>query len=586
MLDTILLTCEAVFHSRYIWRFVRYCCIISICYFTWSIISSTPTTSEKLITALLRESSLNQQETCHNYFSRLGSISKEWKLHEFSRPGKFNETREGIIESIRHVRAYTHCFIDLETPHESLSDLKVLESKLFPVFTGKLPRYIRWDGTIINGLPNFENARDISDPGNLFSWAWFKKNINGKGIVVTASDNHVQDLKRLIKTLKLKGNTLPIQIVHKDELSDESIDTLIKIARNSFKLIRTDFQNKLANVPKFDTPLLIDNPQDIWFVNVRRSIVESELDRFESFTNKWLAAVFNSFNEMILMDADTVPFINPVDFFNTTGYQEAGAYFFKDRKVADYLTPGQAQFLKDLLVTEKESKLFNIPVPSSFILDNPMFRFKYKNYMDSGMLLIKRDTHLSGLLIATILQLWRYVNYSIYGDKELFWLGQVISGNENFAFEEYDAGTIGVIQNDFQEYTETICSTQIAHFNTDKSLVWVNGGMSTCKEDTATEDYLKIKYLKDHYVSFLDLMKYYKSALVFDSGMIPTYDEKVDRFKTKINGGFYKDENLGCGGRFWCGINDLNAESGISINFSDDELKEYQLISSIWSGRS
>lgn len=47
-------------------------------------------------------------------------------------------------------------------------------------------------------------------------------------------------------------------------------------------------------------------------------------EQITSFHNKFFAAMFNTFEEVLLLDADVVPYVSLDEFFNLKGYKDTG----------------------------------------------------------------------------------------------------------------------------------------------------------------------------------------------------------------------------------------------------------------------
>lgn len=66
------------------------------------------------------------------------------------------------------------------------------------------------------------------------------------------------------------------------------------------------------------------------------AIKQQYLHKFNEFGNKILAILFNTFEEMIFIDADAILIQNPEKFFQLNKYQNSGALFFRDRNTPEY----------------------------------------------------------------------------------------------------------------------------------------------------------------------------------------------------------------------------------------------------------
>lgn len=67
--------------------------------------------------------------------------------------------------------------------------------------------------------------------------------MKGRGIVISIGEGGVNETKRLIKVLRYLNNTLPTQLVHKGDLSKNSMKELIDVARESMKTDGTEIIN-------------------------------------------------------------------------------------------------------------------------------------------------------------------------------------------------------------------------------------------------------------------------------------------------------------------------------------------------------
>lgn len=389
--------------------------------------------------------------------------------------------------------------------------------------------------------------------------------MNGRGIVISFAEQSIPELKRLLKVLRLSKNKLPIQLVHRGDVYQDSLQQLVDIARNPIMLD--------------DNSIVDENPQNIWFVNAARSLTPDHANLFERFANKWIAVLFSSFEEIILMDSDVVPFDNLENLFLAEEYKDNQAYFFKDRAIGQYLSSSNKNLYRLLLPLSSEYELFNIAKPTAFTTGNDFFKYGYSHLMESGVLVIKKSNHLPGLLISTAMQLWPETSGSIYGDKELFWLGQSIAGNENYTFNKFPAGAIGKFKQ--QDDKTSICSTQLGHFDKDLKLLWTNSGLKQCKKTTWKKDFKKSSYLQQKYKTQKALKSYYQSSVEIEGAIIPFHTKltMMGRFKG-VKEGFHNYKKLGCIGYFWCAF---DIEQNKVIEFSEDQLALIDKVVRVWN---
>lgn len=271
-----------------------------------------------------------EKGSCAEYFELLSLLDKNWNIRSFGDEKTSFTSRKHIVDSVRHLRIFGHCYIHNSAPYGDL-DVKKLEHKLFPMFSGDFPTFQRWDGLLVEGYPKLVASSGKMTTTNVEKgpkasfWKHLKESMNGRGIVISLGEGGVSDVKRLLRVLRTVGNRLPIQLVHKGDLSRAAMQEIINIGRGD------------VIVEIGDVSQSIGNPQDIWFVDAGKSVNSSSAHLFKRFSNKWIASLFNSFEEIILMDCDAVPFVDPELLFNTTEYKESGALFFVDRLIDEYI---------------------------------------------------------------------------------------------------------------------------------------------------------------------------------------------------------------------------------------------------------
>ncbi|CDO92036.1 unnamed protein product [Kluyveromyces dobzhanskii CBS 2104] len=521
----------------------------------------------------------NGERICTEYFESLYAYDENWKIRGFFDQNTWFEPAQRIRESVRHLRLYGQCFLSNNATATALNSQDI-ENRLFPLLTRKLPIFTRWDGYSAEDIPKFDNderdgeeysSETKPDSGSFF-WKKFKDGYRGRGIVVSLSDGvGVDEGKRLLRTLRLLGNALPIQFVHKGDLSEASIAELVDTGRGelSIEIDSKDYR--------------VDHPQELWFVNAKRCLTEGSSALFRSFYNKWLASLFNSFEEMILMDTDTVPFVSPNKLFENKVYEANRALFFQDRPIREYTTKGSVRLYKGLMASDKELELFHFSNTSSLALRNPFFESRKKHVMESGLVTIDRSKHLPGLIMGAALHLWKMTSEPFHGDKELFWLGQLISGNDKYGFNSFPAGAIGQIQFSGKNMnTERICSTQLGHFDEDAQLLWVNSGLKTCKLASWAYDFSRNQVLKHTFGSVDKIEEHYLSPVNIDGAIVP--NKLVAKGRQKLSRGIFKqNRDLGCNGYFWCAYNSLINPLGTTVRFNDDQVKLIRNIVKIWN---
>ena len=479
------------------------------------------------------------------------------------------------------------------------------EARIFPWLSNILPTYTRWNGEVSQGLPdlsktqsNYDDNEEFHSHGkanekrenvrtNCFLKS-FKNAMNGKGIVISASDGQKDELMRLALILRATDNKLPIQVMHKGDLSEKNQKELIHQFRRPIKLenLPLSFERlALHQAPKFP-------PQDLWFVNVENSINKDYKQYFKKYANKLLAYLFNSFEDMILIDTDTVPFVELESILKFPGFVEKGAFFFKDRELRGSNTQNQVNYFNRLFPSKLDNFFFQIPLVTDFTLKNRFIGDLRNHYMESGVVAIKRTTHFTGMLSAVQLNFWSITARKIHGDKELFWLGQSIAGNENYEFNRLGAASVGELtprENKLfpDSPANELCGNHPGHVNgyDNQTLLWINSGFTFCKNtDAAGFDAGKPLFKQYDGDS---LREHYKAVTKIRSAIIPPPQEiegKNDKGNPTLS---WSDAHKYCFSYTWCaydGVGEMSndIERGFLVNFDDQQVKTFDFFGDLW----
>lgn len=440
-----------------------------------------------------------------------------------------------ISNHIAHLRVYCLCYIQngFDVPNT------VVYGELQPMFSGDLP-----SSTKRHPLASGADRKKAY-------WHNYLKSLSGRGIVIGIHDKDVDYAVRLLKVLRFLENELPIQFVHEGDLSDRSVKALDKAASQGLGV-----------------------RQNVEFMLVRPAITHGYQSIFKGYNNKWFAALFTTFLEMILMDADAVPFVKPSSFFELEGYKKTGAYFFRDRELSETLKQDQVDFYTGMIPPDNADFGFAVDLEKR---NNNFFNYNSKHVMESGVVVMDRRTHMLGLLVSLSLQYWFQSGRIMYGDKDLFWLGQLISGNSNYHFNEYAAAAVGTLEDD-----KRICSAQLGHLSKEKKLLWTNGTLLKCKKNTWLADFFKYAGLRRrHGGSVASLRLLYLSAIEISEAIIPAPISQLNgETKGKVKSNFNKNYNRGCAGIYYCATND---DGGEIIRFTPEEQKLYGEIVAVWN---
>lgn len=430
----------------------------------------------------------------------------------------------------------------------------------------------------------------ISKPINGVSFLKeYKSKLNGKGIVLSIADKHVDTTIRLLRLLRSLGNTLPIEIIYYSDLSNEAKDTIVSAGRDKFE----------------DTPA-----QEIWFVNVKRSIKSKYLDKFAGFGNKILATLFNSFEEMILIDADTVLLKPPKFFFELQKYMDTGTLFFKDRSTFEFRPATDLVFFKKLMPSTLDTVVFGIPQVTDYTLDNDLFK-GLSHYMESGLVVFNHKQHFTQPFIMAQLNFHHPVQARVYGEKELFWLSFAFSG-KTYAFNNYYAASIGEltpvseriadVKNDQTFKSLEICSNHPGHINDadEHTLLWFNSGFRHCGQcdnvNFASEFKAKSRYTLVK--ALHDFQNLFEGKVKITHAIIPPFDMKRTRAPNNQHEPERSWLNMRqyCSGYTWCAYSLMGGtwnekgetidtySEGKVIEFTGDEIDHISKLGDVWTG--
>lgn len=464
-----------------------------------------------------------------------------------------------------------------------------VERKVFPFLTNEYPEYVRWNGE----KSFFPGSRGNTVPSGCFLND-FKRRINGKGIVMTLGDSHIDDASRLIRVLRYFGNQYPIQVVYHNNLLPESRQHIVKAARNHFR-----------GYPS----------QDVWFVDAKRTIADQYIGKFNGFANKILALMFNLFEDVLFLDADLV-ILKDVDyFFSMKRYVQSGTFFYKDRTTYEFRSQEDSMFFKKLLPSVDDSMVFNIPQTTNHTLGNEFFNSTFLHYMESGAVVLNRKKHFMLPFMMAILNFYNLVILRVYGDKELFWLSCAFLGDENYMFNKNFAAAAGELTPENERHkdigevrsfhSKEICLSHPSHISDeDNLLVWINSGFRFCgnalkdsmdyeAEFARGKRFTGLKTLEDFKTFFLSQMKithaiippFYKDHAKATNAdhepemawMLALYCDGYCWCAYSLIGGYYKDD----AGEFQSSL-----KEGKVIEFLEDSQKLFDAVANVWMALS
>ena len=510
------------------------------------------------------------------------------------------------------------------TEQEELVDLltsspSTFENRVYPWISKQYPVYERFTGKVSHEPPNYYKLlgdplqkttknikyKRMNNNEELFVKR-FKNKCNGKGIVLTIGDQHVEHTVSLIHLLRALDNRLPIQIVYYDDINEESKRRIVTAAQEQFNVLPESFR-KVSYM--FGDDYLDNNgkglvPQEVWFVNAYNAIQKHYRGKFSRFGNKLLAAFFNSFDEFMLIDADTVMMKSPEYFFNLKGYLKTGTFFFRDRAVHKRGI-GDGELIERMAPNMIDSIMFDMPLITNYTRNNDYFR-GVQHYMESGLLLIDKNRHYNSLLTIIEVNLIQRLRKLSYGDKELIWMGFAINGDENYIFNGNAAGAIGELTapddrlrpDGTRHHSEEICANHPGHVSSEDnhSLLWINSGFRFChqsdevdfKEEAETQTRLKFLKTSEAFKTF------YYAPLRITHAIVPPLspDLEIRRNKEDEPTSGWLWERDYCKRYMWCAYSSIggkqkdktkkdNTLEGLLVSFDDEEINLFNYLGDI-----
>lgn len=215
-------------------------------------------------------------------------------------------------------------------------------------------------------------------------------NFSGKGLVIAASANKYRYVSGLYTNLyvirRVFNSNIPIEIFYVGESEK--------------------FQNSLYNLIIGLGNIKIYNLLD----KLNTNTVEEELRGYQT---KPLAALCSSFEEVIIMDADALCFIDPILLFNADGYNSNGMILFRD--YVDCMKFISKEFIDEIGIGSEKycQKTNGYEIDSSCIIFN---KKKYWNAIFTICLInVKSDVY------------YKYKK-NVLGDKDTWLIGSMFVG--------------------------------------------------------------------------------------------------------------------------------------------------------------
>ncbi|KAK6454024.1 mannosyltransferase [Scheffersomyces xylosifermentans] len=450
---------------------------------------------------------------------------------------------QNMADTITLMRLYGKCFLgDVEPVDKELQNLFTL--KLFPYLHNSLPLFEMPNKTeplpptswplFNDDIRKYEFRDEKFDQNSDNFIDFIKKNSHGKGLVISATTRHSRDIIKLIRVLRALNNKLPIQIVHKGDLNKRSKEFIEIAARADIDFLLDPVQsqehrdflpdlNMLDSYRDFGSEFPV---QKVLFVNIGQCINRSYKYSFPGYSNKLLALLYTTFKEVILLDADTVPLVPMEEFFNSPEYKKSSAYFFRDRSLRDWNDFIETNFFTKLFPINKNSMdtLFDIPLVTEKTLSNK-YLLGWRHSMEAGVVAINKVDHFLGVLMTFPLSLWKEpVQSSVWGDKEMYWLGLSMAGDENYEFNKFAAASVGEVthtkEHKFYPNSESneVCSSHPGHVDANGRLLWINSGFGYCKKNGYFRDRIKFPFSRFNQD---ELTEKFKNPLKVRAALVP-----------------------------------------------------------------
>lgn len=240
------------------------------------------------------------------------------------------------------LRIFYHCFLfnDVKVgdvfESDSLRRPLDFQHRMFPFLKHPKPEEVLLPKvtnlTSMERIP-FVLRKSVKEYNENFWSDWLQMS-HGRGIVTTFCEQDASLFKKLLNVLGHLNNPLPIQIVvDEDELSERTLTEVIKIGRK--------------------------NHQELVLITYSNLLDRSNRKYLTRYMNKFLASLFNTFEEYIFIDPDIVPFVGLETFFDFNEYMSSGFYISRDRNINKHVRQGCIKAFYQGEPTLEEAKFIN-----------------------------------------------------------------------------------------------------------------------------------------------------------------------------------------------------------------------------------
>ena len=317
-----------------------------------------------------------------------------------------------------------------------------------------------------------------------------------RGVVISSYNKYFDYTVHLIKGLKWLSFNIPIVIAFAgdDDLSVE----------------RQKYFNSM-NISTIDLTRYFNN----------------EIIELTGFAIKPFAVLAAPFEEVMLLDCDTVFLKSPAKMFDDEEYLKTGLLLQKDRSFHHELYKQRLWLLE------------NLPKPlSKSITESLVFQGHSDHQVDSSLLVINKRKQLFSLLTACKLNMpveRRNFYEHFYGDKESFWFGPEMMFM-NTSFLPYDPGVFGRFKDGVKH---KLCGRQLM-FDREGEPFYFNEAIVWHKQVEEPER-RGIMEIPTHYDYAARWFEEGENRCLYAKG-IPFERELLDKFEILID--FYKHVKL------------------------------------------
>ncbi|KAE8447842.1 hypothetical protein EG329_010071 [Mollisiaceae sp. DMI_Dod_QoI] len=254
--------------------------------------------------------------------------------------------------------------------------------------------------------------------------------------------------------------------------------------------IRTVLQSKLPiqvvyagddDLPSLMREKFLVMGEDINFLNILQILDNKSMGLGKDWAIKAFAVLASTFEQVILLDADSIFFKKPEVLFEQTGYKETGALFFHDRLLWQHGFQERHKWWKEQMEHQE---------PSETLLKSKVWMDDYAEEADSGVVVLDKSKLpvFMGLLHVgwqNMKIIREEVTYKMmYGDKESWWFGLELC-SVHYAFEKHYGAVLGVLRSN--DGKSDVCGFTIAHVDENDHLLWENGSLLKNKAVDKTE---------------------------------------------------------------------------------------------------